>query len=183
MKRRDALKNSMWLATAGLSAGTISAIMTGCKADPGTISNNQFELSPQNRELIDAASQVIIPTTDTPGAKEANILQDFVDHVAYNFSPQDKADFINGLETIDVISDNLYSKSFVLLNKIEQEAVLNNVANQGGEKNIFETLKGMTVYLFFSSEIGATKVLNYLPVPGEYQPCVDLASVGSTWAL
>jgi hypothetical protein len=42
--------------------------------------------------------------------------------------------------------------------------------------------KELTLLGFFTSEPGATQVLQYDPVPGAYHGCVPLEEVGKTWA-
>ncbi len=43
-------------------------------------------------------------------------------------------------------------------------------------------MKELTVVGFFTSEPGATQVLQYKAVPGSYKGCIPLAEVGKTWA-
>jgi gluconate 2-dehydrogenase gamma chain len=47
------------------------------------------------------------------------------------------------------------------------------------------TMKELSLLGFFTSQAGATQVLQYLPVPGSFRPCVPLqeAGNGKTWAL
>jgi gluconate 2-dehydrogenase gamma chain len=44
------------------------------------------------------------------------------------------------------------------------------------------TTKELTIVGFFTSEPGATQVLQYEAVPGAFKGCVPLAQVGKTWA-
>ena len=57
----------------------------------------------------------------------------------------------------------------------------------GKERNkgmhFFRMLKEMTLTGYFLSEVGATEVLQYEHVPGEYQGCMPLSEVGTTWAV
>ena len=47
------------------------------------------------------------------------------------------------------------------------------------------TMKELTLLGFFTSEVGATQILQYLPVPGRLQSCIPLSEAGNgkTWAL
>jgi hypothetical protein len=47
------------------------------------------------------------------------------------------------------------------------------------------TMKELTLLGFFTSEVGATQILQYLPVPGSLRSCMPLreAGNGKTWAL
>jgi hypothetical protein len=50
------------------------------------------------------------------------------------------------------------------------------------ERPFILSIKELTLLGFFTSEPGATQVLQYNPVPGAYHGCVPLAEVGKTWA-
>jgi gluconate 2-dehydrogenase gamma chain len=43
-------------------------------------------------------------------------------------------------------------------------------------------MKELTLLGFFTSEAGATKVLQYNQVPGPFKGCVPLTEVGKAWA-
>jgi hypothetical protein len=47
------------------------------------------------------------------------------------------------------------------------------------------TMKELTLLGFFTSEVGTTQILQYLPVPGRLQGCIPLreAGNGKTWAV
>ena len=47
------------------------------------------------------------------------------------------------------------------------------------------TMKELTLLGYFTSEVGATQILQYLPVPGRQQGCIPVreAGNGKTWAL
>ena len=47
----------------------------------------------------------------------------------------------------------------------------------------FRTMKELTLLGYYTSEIGATKELHYLPVPGRFEGCVPIARVGRAWAV
>jgi len=49
-------------------------------------------------------------------------------------------------------------------------------------RQFFLTTKELTVSGFFTSEPGATQVLQYEAVPGAFHGCRPLAEVGKTWA-
>ncbi len=182
MKRREALKTSALLAGCGLSIGTISAIMTGCKTDSAApVAAGQ--LSDGQKALIAEVSELIIPETDTPGAKSAGVPEDIYAHLQANFTAEDREKMISGLATFDTKANEIAGGQFMSLDRSKQEEVLTAIAKDGGEDNIFDMLKGVTTYLFFTSEKGAKEVLVYDPIPGGYQGCIDVSEVGGLWAL
>lgn len=181
MKRREALKHTGLLTAAGLSIGSISAILSGCESTTST--PNVGILEGKHIDALTAMTDVIIPTTDTPGANDAGVPEELIFHVNNNFLKEDQEEFLTGLNHIEEVSNKEFGNDFHKLKIEDQESVMTLLAAEEGSDTIFKTLKNLTVYLFFTSELGAKKVLNYLPIPGEYLPCVDYADIGSTWAL
>ena len=45
------------------------------------------------------------------------------------------------------------------------------------------TMKDLTLLGYFTSEAGATQALEYVPVPGRYEGCVDLKPGQKSWAI
>jgi hypothetical protein len=43
-------------------------------------------------------------------------------------------------------------------------------------------LKQLTLWGYFTSEVGAKQALAYLPVPGRYEGCVTVAADAKPWA-
>ena len=124
-------------------------------------------------------AELIIPETDTPGAKSAGVPEDLIKHLEYNFTEEDRIKFVNSLSQFDEIS----GKSFLSSTPEERTEALTQLAKKEGDDNVFNTLKGLTTYLFFTSEKGAKEVLIYDPIPGGYTGCVDYDQVGGAWAL
>ena len=46
----------------------------------------------------------------------------------------------------------------------------------------FKLMKDLTVQGYFTSEIGATKALRYVPVPGKYESCIPYKKGDKAWA-
>ena len=48
--------------------------------------------------------------------------------------------------------------------------------------NYFGMMKQLTLLGYFTSEIGATKALRYIAVPGKYEGCVPYKKGDKAWA-
>jgi len=68
-------------------------------------------LSAAQLESVATLAELIIPTTDTPGARAA-LVDRFVDNILANTQPADKERFLTGLAWMDTRSTALYSKPF-----------------------------------------------------------------------
>lgn len=139
----------------------------------------------QNQTLI-ILSDLIIPSTDTPGAKDA-LANRYIDLVLSAETSENKRAFLNSLAFIDGESIRRFKAAFRYLSRDDQDDVLHELAyprsgsEWTGEADTkpdvghahFETLKGHIMTAYYSSEIGTTKELgwdgNY--THGVYQGC------------
>ena len=176
MKRREALKRSAFLAGCGLSAGTIASIISSCHSEPQLYSDSY--LGNDYVTLLGEIVETILPETDTPGAKSAEVHL-FIDSSVQHFTETEQSMFKEALDRIKAGN----GKSFMSMNTEEREAFLLSIGDEGGEMNAFDVLKAITCQGFFTSKLGATEVLAHDPIPGEYRGCIDFAEVGKGWAI
>ncbi len=192
MDRREALRKTALLMGAAVSATALAGIMQGCKATPELTYVPSFFTEDQAR-LISELAQTIIPKTDTPGAKEAGV-PGFIDQIlkeCYKKEDQDK--FITGLTEFEAAAKAAHGDSFIYLDaekqlafvKAQNEAAVNAVkADPSQPRPFILSAKELTLLGFFTSEPGATQVLQYEAVPGSYKGCIPLSEAGNgkTWA-
>lgn len=186
MKRRDILKSTALLTGYALSAGTIAAVMNGCKADtavgwtPAFFESNQMD-------LLSAIADRIIPKTDTPGALDSLAHRYIDEAIRSNYTAEDQSKLKEGLKLFDTYANEKFGKSFVELEDRDKDAVLQQLAdeskNSSDEIHIFSELRTLTVSGFLTSEIGATEFLAFDPIPGQWSGCYDYAQVGKAWSL
>ena len=82
---------------------------------------------------------------------------------------------------LDADSQAKFSKGFAGLDLAQKnEMVKLSTVN---DKPFFQRMKELTVTGYFTSEIGATKALEYLPIPGKFQGCIPLKPNQKAWAL
>ncbi len=190
--RREALRKTALLMGAAVSASALTGILQGCKATPELAYVPQFFTEDQAR-IITEVAEIIIPRTDTPGAKDAGV-PGFIDLMlkdCYNKEDQDR--FLAGLSAFDEEAKKAYGDSFIyckpeqqveLVTQMHGEALADAKANKDAKKPFILMAKELTLLGFFTSEPGATQVLQYVAVPGSYKGCIPLAEAGNgkTWA-
>lgn len=187
MNRREAIKRLALLSGGALSLSTVSGILGGCRARGGsgslqTLSQEQFELVAQMADLI-------IPPTETPGAKAAGV-QNFVDHMLTNWNTEEeKEHFLEGLKQVDDVSNENYSSGFMDLDEQQQTEVLKLLEQEASEnptdsehKPFFRMMKEFTIVGYYTSEIGADQELQAAIVPGYYDACVPYSEIGTAWS-
>ena len=171
MKRRDALHS-----LTALTAGSIilPQFLMGCEKGP-----YEYELfNWGDTEWFNAFGEFIIPATPgIPGAAAANV-GDFVQrYVTDCFKTDHRSAFLDGLASFRLQIEETYGKHFLDLDKDLKSELFNRLENESSSYNIqrlpgdpphfYTMLKNTVMYGYFTSEIGSTKALNYLPVPGE----------------
>ena len=176
------------LARAGMIlAGEIAAPLARALAaepSPG-FSATQTQFTPDQRALVSAISERIIPTTDTPGAIAAGVPAFVEMMLADSYSPGDRDDFMRGLGMVEGFARVRYEKPFAALSPDEQDQVL-TLAMQGKipllAVEFFTHCRQLVVLGYYTSEIGCTQERVYLPVPGRYDgkyPYADVRRVFS----
>jgi hypothetical protein len=190
MNRRQAIERTALILGYAISAPAIMGILNGCKATPELAFKPVF-LTEDQAGLVSAIAEVIIPKTDTPGAIEAGV-PSFIDLLLKDvFNKDDKEKFISGLNAFNDEAKKSAGSSFAELDANKQVEFFKSIhdpAVEGYKKGEIKerpfvlSMKELTCLGFFTSEPGATQVLQYSPVPGAYHGCVPLAEVGRTWA-
>ncbi len=191
MNRRNALKTSFTLASATLFLGGATFTISSCTPDtsdawkPAFFDNNQLKLI---AEIVER----IIPKTETPGAKDVFIDRFIDENIALNFSPDQRSAFLDKLNVFDHKALEKFNKSFVKISDENKDSVLSelfeeaeNQSSQPGQNDphIVHVLRNMTTFGYFTSELIATEVLKYDPLPQDYFGCIDYDQVGGVWAL
>lgn len=186
MDRREAIKRTATIMGGVIFAPSILGVLNGC-----TATGDEWRPVLFNRtqaELTRSLSDTIIPETDTAGANEVGVpgfIEKMVNEV-YTIEQRDT--FIAGLNHFMEECKNATGKSFINLSddeKLQYAMEMNRAAisNEITEHpQFFLQFKELTMVGYFTSEVGATQVLRYDPVPGFYNGCMPFEEVGRTWA-
>lgn len=140
-------------------------------------------LTPAQARALDAATELIMPATDTPGARAVGVAQ-FIDRTIGGWCDKAQAARLrNGLDQLDVDAKAAGGSPFADLTAAQQTALLTKYDAAGApQKLFFITLRELTTIGYFTSKSGATIALRYDPVPGPYLGCVPLNEIGRAWA-
>jgi len=197
MNRREALKRVSFLTGAALSPSIISAVLSGCKFGDGGENWTPKIVTPEQNKLITTITELIIPETDTPGAKAAGVNQ-FIDLMLADwYTPAERNHFMKGLVDVDGRALVNHSSTFIectiekqtnILEELEKEslALLDNNETQVDQYNelkpFFGQIKELTLTGYYTSEIGASKELKYSTASNNYYGCVPLEEIGRAWS-
>ena len=153
-------------------------------AHTGFTASHPF-LTADQRTLVAALSERIMPTTDTPGAIAAGV-PGFIEMMLGDWYIDNERDIImGGLAATDAFSRKLYDRPYARLKPLRQDAILTLAMNAelpGAPAGFFEHLRQLVLFGYYSSEIGCTVERVYLPVPGHYDGAYPYAKVGRVFS-
>ena len=137
--------------------------------EPAAVYTPQF-FSAEEFETVQILTALIIPTDDTPGAREAQVANyiDFVVFSASEFEPALQKEWIDGLKFIESESQRQFGKALRSATEAERVKLLTQMSvaehdpkSQHESSGFFSTLKDMTVEGFYTSKIGLIDVLDF----------------------
>ena len=176
LKRREAIERISLILGGALSTQLTAGLM-GQVLNAGA----SVEVTDARKALLVEVADVIIPTTDTPGAKAAGV-EEFIIRVMRDcYVLADQETFYTGLAQIDAASQKAHGKGFTDLSADQRNAIIQDATKTN--KAFFKRMKELTVTGYFISEIGATQALAYLPIPGRFDGDVPMEPGQKTWAI
>lgn len=191
MQRRDVLR---WLVSAATVSSMPIGLMSGlqqARADSGPALSLRT-LNPHQNATVATIAELIIPSTDTPGAKEAKV-NEFIDLLLTDwFADADSSLFLQGLGQVDKESQTKFGSDFVKCGGLQQTELLKQfdsaamdfaqmhsaaerakmMAAPGG---FFYTFKRLTLLGYYTSEIGFKKELHKTIIPPGHAGCAPVA--------
>ncbi len=186
MRRREAIR----AVATGLALPALDALIPGplrarARAVHRRLGNAQQDaplliLTAEQDRTIAALAEVIIPETDTPGAAAAAVNR-FVDVILAEWAAEEERNaFLEGLEAFESRSRSQYGAPYhelagpqqvAIARAMDDELSARRAAGQEVEESFFYRMKWLTVFGYYTSEIGATQELPRVIAPGGYEPC------------
>lgn len=143
-------------------------------------------------KILATAADAIVPATDTPGAIAAGVPH-LIDALVRGWmTPDERSVFRAGLADLDARARRHYKHGFAACTPAQATTLLQALrADSPYAGRTFELvariedpkapfylrLRDLVVYGYFTSEIGSTKELRYVAVPGRFDGDVDV----KTW--
>ncbi|MGI8988540.1 MAG: gluconate 2-dehydrogenase subunit 3 family protein [Bryobacteraceae bacterium] len=161
MNRRDLLKM-------GASVATVPAAAAAQK----THWKPAFFSATQNETVI-AVSDLIIPATETPGAKSA-LVNRYMDKLLADAPPAQQTRFTEDLAALDEYSSRTRRQPFAKCTPAQQTAILTALgeSTDNRDRRVFENLKAMTVRVYYATEPGFQELNRGGRVPATFA-CQD----------
>ncbi|MFK7974903.1 MAG: gluconate 2-dehydrogenase subunit 3 family protein [Halioglobus sp.] len=203
MDRREFLQCAAILVT-GVSASQLGFSLTAQQQTYLATAPNYNRtavnyFSDAQRKIIAAMAERIIPRTDTPGAIDAGVPQ-FIELMAADWlNEQESAIFKAGLADMEKRIPAEYGAAFDQLDEGKQVDILEAMEDAASGSPWYEfgnvmrdfisdapficQVKELTIWGFFTSELGATQVLRYDAMPMKFDGELPLGRDDSSWSV
>lgn len=156
--------------------------------------------TPRQDATVASMAELLIPATDTPGAKAARV-SEFIDHIVADwYTDEDRARFLAGLADVDLRTQSLFQKNFVDASPDQQSEILRALGEEMAqataalaaaprgyrgsspepEDNFYLMFRQLTLTGYFTSEVGFTLQLREEIIPGRFDGCVPFTSTTRT---
>src|SRR5216684_122669 len=157
MQRRDVLKMLATGAVLPVFSSPLAAFFREAQAQTGP-GYKLRTLNPHQNATVVVMTDLIIPETDTPGAKAARV-NEFIDVILTEWATEEERQyFLAGLTGVDKQSNTVPEFDTHL------------------KGNFYDVFRGITLHGYYTSEIGFTQELKLQIIPGAQHGCEKLGA-------
>ena len=142
-------------------------------------------MSAEKFALLEQVTEIMIPTTDTPGAIAAGVPA-FIRHMLDVWaSARSRTELLDVLEGIEKLAWAKFGAAFVELPPERRHLVVRAFDEEriGRLDPAYAKFKYLVLVGYYQSQIGATQELRYELVPGAWRACVPLTEIGRATAV
>lgn len=193
MNRRRLLQLSTALLGGAVSTSVSRALLAGVTA---AAESTDSPFDAHQSKAVRLLCEMIIPTTDTPGAVAAGV-PDFIGTIFGQwYTDDERQSFLDGLAALDEFCQQQASSSFVTAHEHARIAALQELERlaqgytppgvarltpqQAGEEStpFFIRIRELVVLGYYTSEVGCKQELAWLPMPGRFDGDYDFSKIG-----
>ncbi len=139
----------------------------------------------QDIALLDEVADTILPETKTPGAKAAKVGSFMAVMVTDTYDDRQQAIFRDGMQKMNGAGFMTKSPAerLAFLEQLDREQkTYMDTRAQGAPVHYFRQMKELTLFGYFTSEIGCSQAMRYRETPARFDPCVPYTPGETTWA-
>jgi hypothetical protein len=176
MTRREAMK-------------ALTVLVGGALIAPGVLAGGgrggrEPEDERGDQALLEDIADSLLPTTAaSPGAKAAGVGATMALLLADCMATDVQQRVSDGLRAFRAICRER-GGAFASLPRPERERLLREVdaaARQAGDSHWFVVVRELALRTYFTSEIGMTRAMRYVAIPGRWEGCLPLAPGQPAW--
>ena len=176
LDRRALLRSAIMLVGGAVAAKPAMALVQAAAAAPRFFTAEEFA-------LLDEVAAIMIPKTDTPGAREAGV-PGYVDALMSDWAAPVTAQKIRDvLGRIDAAAQSGFGGPLLALPAERRFAAVEAFdAEAMASDREYRRLKELVLLTYYLSEVGATQELRYELVPGAWEASIPLKPGQPAWA-
>jgi hypothetical protein len=190
MKRRTAIGRILLTGAVGVG------VFSGYEWYEWTKSADLDYLDKHRATLAALVQTILPPGPSIPGAADAGVHDDIIRSVKFCVEPHSANTLIDGLKDLVHYTLSNFDKEFESCTASQQVAILKHFEEKGHlftgilgkvQKkylgfSFFYLLREYTVRFYITSELGGTKGLAYVPIPGSFHGCIPKNPGQRAWA-
>lgn len=195
-----------------VSGTALMGFLQSCKTEVAAPDWVPSFFNGKDAALVEEMADIILPPTETPGAKEAGAIRRMDDIIGHFYDQNGKDKFNAGLSVfkrmISSYSQNDAGEEEYDINREELTGLLQEHLGKWNKEELKEkfdqlwgdapedpkardgyhmmaflkSVKEQAIAGYFCSELIGTEHLAYAPVPGEWVGCLPYEEVGAAWA-
>jgi hypothetical protein len=167
MNRRELIRNVALMLGGTLSAPTLMAMKHWENTTNPKLNGSIFSITETQQKIVAEIAEIIIPKTDTPGAKDVGVPA-FIEMMLKDcYKEPEQLSFIEGLTAMEKVK-------FLSLNSDEKNGVLKYLEQEtkkmtGKSIPFWKLIKELTLLGYFTSEAGLKASFEYVQIPGKLE--------------
>lgn len=196
MNRRQILQYTAWITGTAVSAPLAGALLSGCsKSDnngtAATVGGDSglpvlHFFSPDQFGRVKHLADTILPRTDSPSASDVNVHITVDSMLGLVFAEPHQRTFKHNWLALE----RYLEQSGFAQQDAERQAELlrtlelsTDAANADARQGLLDFKQQVIAYYLTTEEVGRN-FLNYVPIPGSYEPCISVDDVNNrAWAI
>ncbi len=167
MNRRKVLQNVAIMLGGAFSAPTLMAMDRWELATKPFANGTNFKLTETQQKIVAEIAELIIPKTETPGAKDVGVPAFIVKMLKDCYKEPEHQSFMEGVISMENVE-------FLSLNTDEKRGVLKLLEQEtkkvtGKTTPFWRLIKELTLLGYFTSEAGIKASFEYVQIPGKLE--------------
>lgn len=196
LNRRQILQYTAWITGTAVSAPLAGALLSGCSdsgnGDLAMTASDDTDLpvlhffSPEQFRVVMRLADTILPRTDSPSATDVNVHRTVDSMLGLVFAEPHQRTFKHNWLALERylerggFAQQASEQQLELLRTLE----LSTDAERAEARQGFLDFKQQVIAYYLTTEAVAENFLNYLPIPGSYEPCISVDDVNNrAWAI
>jgi hypothetical protein len=183
IQRRELLRRATWLLGGAISAPAALAFLqtSPAQAQGGVVVTAPKFLTAAEWALVAEIAEIMIPKTDTSGARDAGVPMFIDSALAALYPPHDQQRFKSGCAeftaSVTATGKPFLEREAAERTDIVRRALETALTTKQDYKPFMLVTRELTLLGYFTSKVGITENMEYVAVPTAFHGCVPLSQM------